>query len=204
MSETERCLTCRRPLPVGWLRSRGCPWCNPSGPTATRDTDRALAAAGHPKVTQRIEGEDLVLGTRLSTTFGWVWLVLSLLIFGGIFLSIFPQRDLASFAIVGAFGSFFILFGLAFSVGTYRIQLQAERVIVRWRIIGPLGWTWVLPAGELVDVCLAYRGADSNNRPELAVVITSQEKEISFGSFLADDVKAVLAASIRDYYAPVT
>ena len=204
MSEPERCLNCRRPLPVDWLRTRGCPWCNPSGAATDAAADRALAGTGHPKVTQRIEGNDLVLGTRLSTTFGRVWLTLSLVIFGGIFISLLSKPDAASFAVVGVFGGFFVLFGLAFSVGTYRIRLQSERVTVRWRILGPLGWTWTLKAGELVDVFLAYRGADSNNRPELAVVIISDNKEISFGSFLSDDVKAVLAAMIRNYYAPLT
>lgn len=204
MSDADRCLTCRRPFPVGWLKTRGCPWCNPPGPAASAISDRALASEGHPKVTQRAEGNDLVLATRLSTTFGRIWLALSLVIFGGIFISMLSKPDAASFAVLGVFGGFFVLFGLAFSVGTYRIRLQSERVTVRWRILGPLGWTWTLAAGELVDVYLAYRGSDSNNRPELAVVIISDNKEISFGSFLSDDVKAVVAAVIRNYYAPVT
>jgi hypothetical protein len=204
MSEPERCLTCRRPLPPGWLRSHACPWCNPSGPASDAKADRALAEAGHPKVSLSEEDDTVILGTRRSTTFGRVWLAFSLLVFGGIFISLLSKPDLTSFLIVGLFGGFFILFGLAFSGGTYRIQLQPECITVQWRIIGSLGWTWTLPAGAFVEVCLAYRGADSNNRPELAVVVTSQGKEISFGSFLADDVKEVLAATIRDYYAPVT
>ncbi len=204
MSTADRCTSCRRPLPVGWLRARGCPWCNPTSPGASAAEDATLAAIGHPKVSQRSEGDDLILGTRLSTTFGWVWLVLSLLIFGGVFIAFLSEHDVGSLAVIGFFGGFCILFGLAFSVGTYRIRLQSERVTVRWRIIGPLGWTWMLPAGESVDVHLAYRGAESNNRPELAVVVASEDKEISFGSFLPDDIKAVLAAAIRTYYAPVT
>lgn len=204
MSPADRCLSCRRPLPVGWLRAHGCPWCNPTGPDTTAAEDSALAAAGHPKVSQWSEGDDLVLGARLSTTFGWIWLVLSLLIFGGVFIAFLSEHDAGSLAVLGFFGGFCILFGLAFSIGTYRIRLQPNRVTVRWRVIGPLGWTWTLSAGDSVDVRLAYRGADSNNRPELAVVVMSEEKEISFGSFLPDDIKAVLAASIRAYYAPVT
>ena len=44
------------------------------------------------------------------------------------------------------------------------------------------------------------RLAESNGRPELAVVVASQGKDIDFGAFLPMDRKAYLAAAIRNYY----
>ena len=204
MSQPERCPTCRRPLPADWLRSRACPWCNPDVPPADAATDRALAEAGHPGVRLCEEGDDLVLVTRLSTTFGRIWLALTVIIFGVVLARDPLPLDLVTFVFIVPIVTFCLFFGLLFSVGVYRVRLLPAGIEVRLRVLGFLGWTWRLDTREGVDVRLAYRGGDAESRPELAVVLTSGEREIHFGSFLAADVKAVLAATIRDHYATVT
>ena len=200
----DRCADCGRPLPVGWLRTRGCPWCNPEDPSLGADASHKLAEAGHPAIARVAEGDAMVLRVRLTTTFGRVWLALTVLIFGGLAVPVFSQPEPATLALFAVFGGFFLIFGLAYSASAYRIRVTPAAVTVRWSLLGPLGWTWTLPAGEAARFCLAYRGFNSNSRPPLAVVMISGNREIHFGSFLPDDVKAVLVATLRDYYSPVT
>ncbi len=50
------------------------------------------------------------------------------------------------------------------------------------------------------SMTLAYRGARENNSAVNAVVLVSDGKEISFGSFLAKDVKEYLAGAIDGFY----
>jgi hypothetical protein len=82
----------------------------------------------------------------------------------------------------------------------YRIELTDRQILVRWRILPYVGWTWILPVGDEAKVSLAYRGSRQNDKPSEAIVVASQGKDIDFGAFLADDVKEYLAGAIRYYY----
>lgn len=197
----DRCPDCNRPLPAGWLATKPCPFCGEGTGAADPAADAALVAKGHSGVRVTSEGFAVVYQTRLGTVFGWIWLSFTSLLLGLALLGLArgPGPGLELLGIL-AFAVPFLLIGLAFAVATYRVRLAEDQVEVRWRIIGPIGWTWRLPAGERVDVRLLFRGAESNDRPELAVVVASQGKDIDFGAFLPMDRKAYLAAAIRDYY----
>jgi hypothetical protein len=90
--------------------------------------------------------------------------------------------------------------GFAFTLARYRVMLSDAAVVVRWRILPYLGWTWKLAVGEEVLVKLAFRGSKQNKKPVESVVVASLGKEINFGAFLPEDVKEHLAALIQDYY----
>ena len=196
----DRCPDCDRPLPASWLASKPCPFCGEGTGAVDPAADAALVAKGHPGITVNSDGLAVVYQTRLGTVFGWIWLsftgiVIGLALFG---LARGPGLGLALLGVL-AFAIPFLLIGLAFTIATYRVRLADDLVEVRWRIVGPIGWTWCLPAGERVGVRLIFRGAESNGRPELAIVVVSQGKDIDFGAFLPMDRKAYLAAAIRYY-----
>lgn len=202
MSEArDRCADCDRPLPAGWLAFKPCPFCQGGMDAADPSADAAHVAKGHPGVRVTPEGFTVVYQTRLGTVFGWIWLSFTSILLGLILLGLArgPGSRLELLGVL-AFGLPFLLIGLAFTVATYRVRLAEDLVEVRWRIVGPIGWTWRLPAGEVVSVRMQARGAESNGRPELAVVVASQGKDIDFGAFLPMDRKAYLAAAIRNYY----
>ena len=71
---------------------------------------------------------------------------------------------------------------------------------MRYRLFPFVGWTWRLAVGETIRVSLAYRGARENGSAVNAVVLSSDGQEISFGSFLAKDVKQHLASAIDGFY----
>jgi hypothetical protein len=104
------------------------------------------------------------------------------------------------FVVLGLFYIPFFLVGFAFTFARYRIMLTDAAVVVRWRILPYLGWTWTLPVGEDVVVRLAFRGSKQNKKPVDSVVVASLGKERHFGAFLPEDVKEHLAGLIQDYY----
>jgi hypothetical protein len=171
----------------------------------------AQVAAGHPGVSVESDFRGLVYGTRVSNTFGWVWLIVTLAMFG-LFMYASVQgvvrvggRLVTSpewwhFLGVVAFFLPFLLIGLAFTVSRYRITLTDERISVRWRILPFIGWTWGLAVAEEVAVRLAYDGTEINGQPVPAVVMVSGGEESSFGSMLTDDVKEYLAGAIQHFY----
>jgi hypothetical protein len=110
------------------------------------------------------------------------------------------QPDWWHFVLLALFYVPFFLVGFAFTLARYRVTLSDAAVVVRWRIMPYLGWTWTLPVGEDVVVRLAFRGSSENKKPVESVVIMSLGKETHFGAFLPADVKEHLAGLIQDYY----
>jgi hypothetical protein len=110
------------------------------------------------------------------------------------------QPDGWHFALLALFYVPFFLVGFAFTIARYRVTLSDAAVVVRWRILPYLGWTWKLPVGEDVVVRLAFRGSRQNKKPVDSVVVASLGKERHFGAFLPEDVKEHLAGLIQDYY----
>jgi hypothetical protein len=148
---------------------------------------------------------------RLGTWFGWFWLIFTcvhgVLMFGGLAAGkmtmngkLVSQAAWWHFLVLGLFYVPFFLVGFAFTLARYRVTLSDDAVVVRWRILPYLGWTWKLAVGEDVLVKLAFRGSKQNKKPAEAVVVASLGKEIDFGAFLPEDVKEHLAGLIRDYY----
>jgi hypothetical protein len=169
-------------------------------------------AKGHPKVSADVGFRATVYETRLGSCFGWFWLVFTVvhcvvmfygLSHGSVKMSKVPVSHAAwwHYLVLALFYVPFFLVGFAFTLSRYRIELTAGQVLVRWRVLPCVGWTWVLPVGGEAKVSLAYRGSRQNNKPSEAIVIASQGKDIDFGAFLADDVKEYLAGAIRHYYA---
>jgi hypothetical protein len=81
-----------------------------------------------------------------------------------------------------------------------RLTLTASFVESRLRTLPGVGWTSRLAVHGAVRAFLAPRGGKVNGRPVDAVVVSSGGEEVSFGSFMDDDLKAYLAALINDYY----
>ncbi|MEY4307532.1 MAG: hypothetical protein RJA95_900 [Verrucomicrobiota bacterium] len=177
---------------------------------------KALTAAelarGHPKVSVDVGFQSTVYGTRLGGCFGWCWLIFTCVHCVAMFYGLSRGSVKVSgtlvahpawwhYLVLALFYVPFFLVGFAFTVARYRVILTDASVVVRWRILPYVGWTWTLPVGEVVDVSLAYRGSRQNDKPSEAIVVSSQGKDIDFGAFLAPDVKEHLAAAIRYYYA---
>jgi hypothetical protein len=168
-------------------------------------------AQGHPKVSVTNDFQGVSYGVRLSTGFGWFWLIFTCVHCIALFYGMsqgsvkmngrmVAQPDWWHFALLALFYVPFFLVGFAFTLARYRVTLNDEAVVVRWRILPYLGWTWTLPVGEDVVVRLAFRGSKQNKKPVESVVVASLGKERHFGAFLPEDVKEHLAGLIQDYY----
>jgi len=166
---------------------------------------------GHPKVSVSNDFQGVTYGVRLGTWFGWFWLIFTCVhgtfMFGAMAAGkvtmngkLVSQAAWWHFAVLGLFYTPFFLVGFAFTLARYRVMLTDAAVVVRWRILPYLGWTWKLAVGEEVLVKLAFRGSKQNKKPVESVVVASLGKEINFGAFLPEDVKEHLAALIQDYY----
>ena len=173
-------------------------------------TDEEVAR-GHPKVKVESDFQGVSYGVRLGTWFGWFWLIFTCVHCVALFYGMsqgsvkmngrmVAQPDWWHFALLALFYVPFFLVGFAFTVARYRVTLSDVAVVVRWRIMPYLGWTWTLPVGEDVVVRLAFRGSSENKKPVESVVIMSLGKETHFGAFLPEDVKEHLAGLIRHYY----
>ena len=168
-------------------------------------------ARGHPKVKVESDFQGVTYGVRLGTWFGWFWLIFTCVHCIALFYGMsqgsvkmngrmVAHPDWWHFALLALFYVPFFLVGFAFTLARYRVTLNDEAVVVRWRILPYLGWTWTLPVGEDVVVRLAFRGSSENKKPVESVVIMSLGKETHFGAFLPADVKEHLAGLIRHYY----
>jgi hypothetical protein len=168
-------------------------------------------AKGHPRVSVEVGFQSTVYATRQGSCFGWFWLVFTCVHCAAMFYglshgSVQMNKTLVEHASwwhylgLAAFYVPFFLVGFAFTLARYRVELTDNQLRVRWRILPFVGWTWVLPVGDAVEVSLAYRGSRQNDKPSEAIVVASQGKDIDFGAFLADDVKEYLAGAIRYYY----
>ncbi len=166
---------------------------------------------GHPKVSVANDFQGVTYGVRLGTWFGWFWLIFTCVhgafMFGAMAAGkvtmngkLVSQAAWWHFVVLGLFYIPFFLVGFAFTLARYRIMLTDAAVVVRWRILPYLGWTWTLPVGEDVVVRLAFRGSKQNKKPVDSVVVASLGKERHFGAFLPEDVKEHLAGLIQDYY----
>lgn len=178
---------------------------------AARTMTAAELAQGHPKVSVEVGFQATVYSTRLGSCFGWFWLVFTCVHCVAMFYGLshgsvkmnkvsVPHADWWHFLGLAAFYVPFFLVGFAFTLARYRVELTDDQVLVRWRILPFVGWTWVLPVGEDVKVSLAFRGSESNEKPSEAIVVASEGKEIDFGAFLPMDVKEHLAGAIQHYY----
>jgi hypothetical protein len=168
-------------------------------------------AQGHPKVSATNDFQGVSYGVRLGTGFGWFWLIFTCVHCVALFYGMsqgsvkmngrmITQPDWWHFVLLALFYVPFFLVGFAFTLARYRVTLSDAAVVVRWRIMPYLGWTWTLPVGEDVVVRLAFRGSSENKKPVESVVIMSLGKETHFGAFLPADVKEHLAGLIQDYY----
>ena len=168
-------------------------------------------AKGHPKVSAIIGFQAIVYETRMGRFFGWFWLTFTSVLCVAMFYGLSRGSVKVSGTLVeqaawwhylglALFYVPFFLVGFAFTVARYRVELTDAMIVVRWRILPYVGWTWRLPVGDEVKVSLAYRGSSENDKPSAAIVVASQGKDIDFGAFLADDVKEFLAGAIRYYY----
>ena len=173
-------------------------------------TDEEVAR-GHPKVSASTDFEGVRYETRLGTWFGWFWLVFTCVHCFALFYALsqgslkmngrmVEQPDWWHFALLALFYVPFFLVGFAFTLARYRVTLSDEAVIVRWRILPYLGWTWKLAVGDDVRVKLAFRGSKQNKKPVESIVVASLGKERHFGAFLPEDVKEHLAGLVQDYY----
>jgi len=168
-------------------------------------------AQGHPKISATSDFQGVSYGLRLSTGFGWFWLIFTCVHCVALFYGMsqgsvkmngrmIEQPDWWHFALLALFYVPFFLVGFAFTIARYRVALSDDAVVVRWRILPYLGWAWKLAVGEEVMVKLAFRGSKQNKKPVESVVVASLGKEINFGAFLPEGVKEHLAGLIQDYY----
>jgi hypothetical protein len=173
-------------------------------------TDEEVAR-GHPKVKVESGFQGVSYGVRLGTPFGWFWLIFTCVHCVALFYGMsqgsvkvngrmVTQPDWWHFALLALFYVPFFLVGFAFTLARYRVTLNDEAVVVRWRILPYLGMTWKLPVGDDVAVRLAFRGSKQNKKPLESVVVASLGREHHFGAFLPEDVKEHLAGLIQDYY----
>ena len=167
---------------------------------------------GHPKISVLSGFQATIYETRMGGCFGWFWLTFTSVHCVAMFYGLFRGSVKVNSALIAQaawwqylglalFYVPFFLVGFAFTVARYRVELTDDMVVVRWRILPYIGWTWCLPVGDEAKVSLADRGSSENDKPSVAIVVASQGKDIDFGAFLADDVKEFLAGAIRYYYA---
>ncbi len=172
---------------------------------------KAELIQGHPKISVANEFQGVSYGVRLGTWFGWFWLIFTCVHCFALFYALSQgslkmngrlvgQPDGWHFVLLGLFYIPFLLVGFAFTLARYRVTLSDEAVIVRWRILPYLGWTWKLAVADDVQVKLAFRGSTKNKKPVDSVVVASLGEEHHFGAFLPEDVKERLAGLIQDYY----
>lgn len=170
---------------------------------------------GHAKVSADVGFQATVYETRLGGCFGWFWLAFTCVHCVAMFYGLSNGSVKMSGTIVAhatwwhclglaLFYVPFFLVGFAFTIARYRVELTADLITVRWRILPYLGWTWKLPVGEGVAVTLAFRGSSENKKPVESIVITSLGTETHFGAFLPTDVKEFIAGAIRHYYGEPT
>jgi hypothetical protein len=168
-------------------------------------------AKGHPRVSSETDFQGVHYGVRLGTWFGWFWLIFTCVHCAALFYGMsqgsvkmngrmVAQPEWWHFALLALFYVPFFLVGFAFTLARYRVTLSDEAVIVRWRILPYLGWTWKLAVGDDVRVKLAFRGSKQNKKPVESIVVASLGKERHFGAFLPEDVKEHLAGLVQDYY----
>jgi hypothetical protein len=168
-------------------------------------------AQGHPEVSITNDFQGVSYGVRLSTGFGWFWLIFTCVHCAALFYGMsqgsvkmngrmIEQPDWWHFALLALFYVPFFLVGFAFTLARYRVTLSDDKVVVRWRVLPYVGMTWTLPVGDDVLVRLAFRGSKQNKKPVESVVVASLGKEHHFGAFLPEDVKEHLAGLIQDYY----
>jgi hypothetical protein len=166
---------------------------------------------GHPKVSVTKDFQGVSYGVRLSTGFGWLWLIFTCVHCAALFYGMsrgsvkmdgrmIERSEWWQFALLALFYVPFFLVGFAFALARYRVTLSDDKVVVRWRILPYVGMTWTLPVGDDVVVRLAFRGSKQNKKPVEAVVVASLGQERHFGAFLPEDVKEHLAGLIQDYY----
>ena len=184
---------------------------------APRDLSVFELAQGHSGVSVESSFDRVVYGLRTGSLGGWCWLLFTCAHCGLLFHSLWQ----GSFKMnvngrlvrpefwwnalkLGLFYLPFFFVGFAFTVARYRVVLTRAQVMVRWRILPYLGWTWTLHAGQEVEVRLAYRGSTKNDRPVESVVVSSQGKEVAFGAFLETEVKEYTAAAISSFYPSVS
>lgn len=213
--QTQDCVQCQRGIPIDRFTSgtATCPWCQTKQDRAGDEVMVTALPAGatHPKVSQRVEGAVQVYSTGQGTWFGWAWLTFTTVHAGFMFSGLahgtvkmnhqlVAHPTVWHFLGMAAFYSLFFAVGLALTLSRYTVRLADESVTVRYRLFPLVGWTWRLPVGETIRITLADRGSRHNEQTARAIVLVSGEKEISFGSFLADDVKRYIAAQIDGYY----
>jgi hypothetical protein len=185
-----------------------------AGRPAKALTDVELAK-GHPRVSSETDFQGVHYGVRLGSWFGWIWLIFTCVHCVALFYGMsqgsvkvngrmVTQPDWWHFALLALFYVPFFLVGFAFTLARYRVTLNDEAVVVRWRVLPYLGMTWRLPVGDDVAVRLAFRGSKQNKKPVESVVVASLGKEQHFGAFLPEDVKEHLAGLILDYYGAPT
>jgi hypothetical protein len=214
----EPCVGCGRGIPVDRFvdGKAACPWCGmvqDEGGEQVVEASSGASGARHPKVTERVEGAERVFVTRQGSCFGWFWLTFTTVHCGFMFYGlvhgqvhtgrhgpVIANPSFWHYLGFAAFYSIFFAVGFAFTLSRYTVRLRDDLIIVRYRLFPFVGWTWRLVAGESVKVSLAFRGARSNGSAQKAVVLVSEGKEVSFGSFLEDDVKQHLASAIDGFY----
>jgi hypothetical protein len=173
--------------------------------------DPAELAKGCPGVRLQADFQGVAYSVRSGRWFGWFWLAFTsvhcFFMFKGFSAgkvtvngSLVAAPPFWALLLLGLFYVPFFLVGFAFTLARYQVVLAPDKLLVRWRVLPYVGWTWSLATGEQVEVRLAFRGAKSNNRPVDAIVVSSQGREVDFGAFLDEKKKAYLAAAIRDYY----
>ncbi len=166
---------------------------------------------GHPKISVTKDFQGVSYGVRLSTGFGWLWLIFTCVHCAALLYGMsrgsekmngrmVEQPDGWHYALLALCYVPFFLVGFAFTLARYRVTLSDEKVVVRWRILPYVGMTWRLPVGEDVVVKLAFRGSKQNKKPVESIVVASLGREHHFGAFLPEDVKERLAGLIQDYY----
>ena len=178
-----------------------------------RDLSAVELAQGHSGVSVESSFERVAYGLRTGSLGGWCWLLFTCAHCGVLFHSLWQgsyKMNVNGRLVRPEFwwnalklGLFYVPFffvGFAFTVARYRVVLARAQVVVCWRILPYLGWTWTLPAGREVVVRLAYRGSTKNNRPVESVVVSSQGKEVAFGAFLKTEVKEYIAAAISRFH----
>jgi len=167
---------------------------------------------GHPKVSAETGFQATAYETRLGGCFGWFWLAFTFVHCVAMFYglaggsvemggTVVAHAAWWHYLVLASFYIPFFLVGFAFTIARYRVELTDDLLIVRWRILPYVGWTWRLPVGDEVKVTLAYRGSSENDKPVESIIVSSEGKDIDFGAFLANDVKDFLAGAIHHYYA---
>ncbi len=180
----------------------------------------AIFAKGSPGVKAEIGADRISYSVQACDCFAWAWLCLVAVafVFSFYFLSqgqlrlgrngpLISNPTYVDYIRVGLWYLPLFVGGLSLAASRYLVQLSRREVVVRWRILLGVGWTWRLAVVDGVDVALHCRDRSLLCYAFRRIALKSGGRELCFGDLLSfldektqKEQSEYLAAAVQAYY----